>query len=258
MSTHSRIRGPQRWAFNFTLKERCTFERIENPPDIELRTERNNNGTVGIIGFEITVPSRSQKKARNSAVTQAYRLKDILALLSKQYIDCSLTGEAIIRPDGSRKLLTQTTIRSHRRGTAKATNLGRRKFPSLITGLNLQPSLQNLVEGFKNANNGLEAYENERYELMIREFYLVIEEEVDAKRFPKGDKYKFLRHAVSHAGVLNNSTINGLSDPKYFPKGYFDLPNNRFDHYSSKNQKNVKKEAKKLMRIALNQLRQQL
>jgi hypothetical protein len=94
--------------------------------------------------------------------------------------------------------------------------------------------------------------------LMIREFYLVIEEEVEAKRLPQGEKYKFLRHAVSHAGVLRNNTIKGLTHPKYFPQGYFDLPNNRFDHYSSKNRKNVKKEAKKLMRIALRHLRQQL
>ena len=51
-----------------------------------------------------------------------------------------------------------------------------------------------------------------------------------------------------HGHILNlrrNNTIKGLTDPKYFPQGYFDLPNNRFDHYSSKNRKNVKKEAKK-------------
>jgi hypothetical protein len=114
-----------------------------------------------------------------------------------------------------------------------------------------------LVEKLHCANKSLVAHSYELYEVMIREFYFVLEKDVKDNKFPQGIKYKFLRHALSHPGPLKKYTKQGLRDN--FPKDYFDFTDDcTFDRSSSKNLEHVKIEAMELMKIAVNHIQGQL
>jgi len=244
------------WEFSYTLSDKCTFQDIHEPPGIQLTIENNEDGTKTVSGFRIRVNSPTQENANDTAERQAKKFVDILAVISTIPLGFTFTSVEMYRPDG-KKRITSFTAKYEKFVSGKPLELSKGNIPKLINTLNLQGKDQQLVDGLASASAGLKAYRNGMYEVMIRDFYLVIEKEVDDRKFPRGIKYKYLRHALSHSGRLRDSTKKGLL--KHFKQGYFDFTTNcEFDHSSPKNRRNVMKEAMKLRKIALAYMRRQL
>lgn len=63
-----------------------------------------------------------------------------------------------------------------------------------------------LNQGLAHAQNGLKALLDYNFSQAIREFFLVIEH----TNIPEKEKYKYLRHAVSHIQLVSNTTLDAF------------------------------------------------
>jgi ribosomal protein S17E len=233
----------------FTLNEKCSFPQIQPPPGIELETENNEDGTKTIVSFVVTVKKAdTEEQAWSIAASQAKRLVDLLAVLSGKHLGYTLSGRDIRITGGMKKMYA---IFTHKYNiNSQPVDLSQGKFPKLIEALEPQGRDVRLLETLNHANNGLEAAENSLYEVMIKEFYLAMADKVEAR------KYGPLRDALSHHTQLKPKTIKKLKDN--FGKGYFDLPNGKFDHSSAKNIEHLQIQATELMNIAIGYIRKEL
>ncbi len=151
---------------------------------------------------------------------------------------------------GGRTTVTSTTSSGYDKISAEPLDLSKGNVAKLITTLKPKGKDRRLADRISNANNGLEAYRNELYEVMIKEFYLAIADKAKAR------KYKPLRNVLSHHEGLKPWTRKKLE--QNFGKGYFELPYGKFDHSSPKNKEDLKKEAMQIMKIALEYIRREL
>jgi hypothetical protein len=186
--------------FNFTLSEERSFIQIQPPRGIKLETKDNNDGTKSVTGFVVTVKASTEDEALNRAKTEAKRLVDVLAVLSGGHLGYTLTGHNMRSPDGRGKVY-KTFIGKYNINSSELVDLSQGNFPNLIKTLEPQDKDRRLVERLHHANNGLEAAKNNLYEVMIKEFYLAMEDKEEAK------KYEPLRHTLSHYGQIRPSTI---------------------------------------------------
>jgi hypothetical protein len=234
---------------HFTLNGRCNFQKVRRLSGIHLETKRNKDNTTSIQGFKVRVESFTEEEALDTAKIKAKRLVDILAVLSGGHLSYFLRDHSIQSP-GGRTRVTSTIRSAYDIISPQPLDLRRRNVARLITTLKPKGKDRRLSDRIGYANNGLEAYRNELYGVMIKEFYLAIADK------PRARKYKPLRHALSHHERLEPWTRKKLE--KNFGKGYFDLPYGKFDHSSPKNRENLQKEAIKIMEIALGYLRREL
>jgi hypothetical protein len=235
--------------FNFTLSEERSFIQIQPPPGIKLETKDNNDGTKSVTGFVVTVKASTEDEALNRAKTEAKRLVDVLAVLSGGHLGYTLTGHNMRSPDGRGKVY-KTFIGKYNINSSELVDLSQGNFPNLIKTLEPQDKDRRLVERLHHANNELESAKNNLYEVMIKEFYLAMEDKEEAK------KYEPLRHTLSHYGQIRPSTIKKLEEN--FEKEYFELPYCIFDHSSPKNIEHLQIQAKELMDIAMDYIRKAL
>jgi hypothetical protein len=85
---------------------------------------------------------------------------------------------------------------------------------------------------------------------MIRDFYLAIADK------PEAAKYEPRRDDLNHHESIFETAIIRLEDN--FGKGYFTLPDGKFDHRSSKNIQNLAIQANELMKLALQHIHREL
>jgi hypothetical protein len=169
---------------------------------------------------------------------------DVLAVLSGGHLGYTLTGHNMRSPDG-RGEVYKTFIGKYNINSSELVDLSQGNFPNLIKTLEPQDKDRRLVERLHHANNELESAKNNLYEVMIKEFYLAMEDKEEAK------KYEPLRHTLSHYGQIRPSTIKKLEEN-------FELPYCIFDHSSPKNIEHLQIQAKKLMDIVMDYIRKEL
>jgi hypothetical protein len=129
-------------------------------------------------------------------------------------------------PDG-RNTVSKILRSRYNINSSELVDLSQGNYPRLIKTLELQGKAVRLVERLHHANNGLEAAKNNLNEVMIKEFYLVMEDKEEAR------KYEPLRHVLSHYGQIRPDTLKQLK--ANFGEDYFALPNDKFDHSSARN-----------------------
>ena len=96
---------------------------------------------------------------------------------------------------------------------------------------------------------GIESYYQSEHAESIRQFYQVVEHL--PSKFPTLEKYKPLRHALSHFGPVFPDTITNLETE--FGINYFTfISTNSFDYTSPSNLKNLKKEAECMFNTIVN------
>jgi hypothetical protein len=169
--------------FNFALSEECSVLQIELPPGIKFETKDNNDndGTKSVTGFVVTVKASTEDEALNRAKTEAKRLVDILAVLFGGYLGFTLRGHNMRSPDG-RNTVSKTLRSRYNINSSELVDLSQGNYPRLIKTLELQGKDVRLVERLHHANNGLEAAKNNLNEVMIKEFYLVMEDKEEARK----------------------------------------------------------------------------
>lgn len=244
------IQGRFDWIFTFGLTERCPYMSIENSSSIELKTEMDEDkNTRYVTGFSMSIKDSSEEEAKNKAERQAKVLTDIISVKRERYVSYYGIGYNMIRPDKTQRV-TRDLILKYNILKDLEIDLKDNKIASSIK--NDLPQNQQ----FHHASLGLRASEFELYDVMVREFYQVIE--IDKSILPNEcAKYEPLRNALSHLGELQMETRQGLEDN--FGKDYFELTTrNQFDSTSPKNKDHLKAMANDLRRIAMNHLSKKL
>jgi hypothetical protein len=215
--------------------------------------------TKFVSGFTVSVNSPTEKDAKDTAEKQTKILVDILAVLTITPLEYTLTGFEIYRPGGGNAIISSLASGYLKFGMGKATDLSKGNYRKLLQTAQPKGNDQDLVHAVGSANAGLKAEVYRMYEVMVRDYFLVIEKAVKSGKLKQGAKYKHLRDALSHSGRLRKETRDGLTDTNNFPQDYFDFtPYGEFDHTSNKNRQNVKDEAINLKQIALNYLKAEL
>lgn len=236
--------------FHFTLSRECNFIQIQPPSGIKLKIKDNDVGTKSVYGF-VVVPVKgiTEDEVENIANTKAKKFVDQLALLSGGDLSYYPDGDSI-RPPVGRTKVSRTFIAKYNIDSPETIDLSQGNFANLIETVKLKGDDRRLAHRLNHFNNGLEAAKNGRSEVMIKEFYLAIEDKWKAR------KYKFLRHALSHSGRLDSRTRKKLENN--FGKGYFDMPNGILDHSSPKNIDHLRIQANELRNIDMDYLRKEL
>jgi hypothetical protein len=248
------------WDFHFNLNYECSFEDIHGPPGITLKSRVHDDGKTKIVsGFTVRVNSPTEEDAKDIAEKQAKILVDILAVLSTTPLEYTLTGFEMYRPEGGNAIISSLTSSYLKFGIGRPTDLNKGNYRKLIQTPQPKGNDQDLAHAVSSANAGLKAEGYKLYEVMVRDYYLVIEKAVKNGKLNQGAKYKHLRDSLSHSGILQKDTKDGLTDTNNFPQDYFDLtPYGEFDHTSNKNRQHVKDEAINLKQIGLNYLKAEL
>ena len=212
-----------------------------------------------VSGFTVRVNSPTEEDAKDTAEKQAKILVDILAVLSTTPLEHTLTGYEMYSPEGGNAVISSLTIGYLKFGMGRAADLNKGNYRKLLQTSQPQGNDQDLAHAVSSANAGLKAEGYKMYEVMVRDYFLIIEKAVKCGKFNQGAKYKYLRDALSHSGKLRKDTKDGLTDTNNFPQDYFDFTSyGEFDHTSNKNRQNVKAEAIKLKQLALNYLKAEL
>ena len=207
------------WDFHFKLNYECSFEDIQPPSGITLTTRIHEDGKTKIVSeYTVRVNSPTEEDAKDTAEKQAKILVDILAVLSTTPLEYTLTGFEMFRPEGGNAIRSSLPIRYLKFGMGRATDLSKGNYRKLLQTPNqLKGNDQDLAHAVSSANAGLKAEGYEMYEVMVRDYYLVIEKAVKNGKLNQGAKYKCLRDALSHSGKLQNDTKDGLTDTNNFP-----------------------------------------
>ena len=238
------------WIFEFGLTERCPYLSIENSNSIQLKSEIDEHkNTRCITGFSISIKDSTEEESKDKVDRQAKVLTDIISVKRERYVSYYGIGYDMIRPDKTHRVTRDLILRYNILKDLEI-DLKENKVASSIK--NDLPQNQQ----FHHASLGLRASEFELYDVMVREFYQVIE--IDKSILPNEcAKYEPLRNALSHLGELQMETRQGLEDN--FGKDYFELTTrNQFDSTSPKNKDHLKAMANDLRRIAMNHLSKKL
>lgn len=238
------------WIFSFGLTERCPYTSIENSSSIVLKTEVDKDKNTGYItGFSISIKDSTEEEAKNKAERQAKVLTDIISIKRERYVSYYGIGCNMIRPDKTQRVTRDLIVKYDIRKDLEI-DLKENKVASSIK--NDLPQNQQL----HHASLGLRASEFELYDVMVREFYQVIE--IDKSVLSNEcAKYEPLRHALSHPLELQVDTKQRLEGN--FGKDYFELTRrNQFEFTSPKNKDHLKTAANDLRRIAMNHLSKKL
>jgi hypothetical protein len=176
-------------------------------------------------------------------------LTDIISVKRERYTGYYPTGQSMIRPDMTRRVTGKRTIRYN---ILKDLKLSLKECRIAASIKNDLPQNQQ----FYHASLGLRASEFELYDVMIIEFYKVIE--VDRNILSNEcKKYEPLRDVLSHPDEIRPETRERLKTE--FGDSYFDLTRRgEFDYHSSKNKQHLRIEADKLRKIAMNNLTKKL
>jgi len=233
---------PDQWEFVFSLNEECQFTDVKGLRDIQLKFKDVGPNSKLVTGFHINVEGYTQNEALSTANEHAKRLTDLLALECGKHLRYQLSGYTKINPHGKQtvgKTVTMDAILI----VGKPIDLSKGILASLIK------NNSDLTQRLHHANQGLEAAKNKLYEIMIKEFYLVID-----GVFPQNStKFMSLRDVLSHHGQLRQETIQRLNQD--FGTGYFEFTSkNGFDHNSPNNIAKLKVESRALMEIAMRYL----
>ena len=235
------------WIFSFGLTERCPYSCIENSNSIELKTEVDKDkNTKYITGFSISIKDSTEDEAKNQAERQAKVLTDVVSVKRERYVSYYGIGYSMIRPDKTQRVTRDLIPKYNILPRDLAIDLKQNR-----VALSIKNDLPRNQQ-FHHASLGLRASEFELHDVMIREFYQVIE--IDKGVLPNEcAKYEPLRHALSHPLELRANTRQSLENN--FGKGYLELTRrNQFDFTSPKNKDHLKTVANGLMRIAMNHL----
>jgi hypothetical protein len=235
--------------FHFTLSRQPRFIQIKPPPGIKLDIRDNDVGTKSVYGFTATAKASTEDEVENIANTMAKKFVDSLAYHSGGEISYHCNGSSIHPPVGLTKV-SKTLIVKYNIDSPETIDLSQGNFANLINTLKLKGDDRRLADRLSHINNGLEAAKTGRSEVMIKEFYLAIEDKWKAR------KYTPLRHAMNHIGRLKRGTRKKLKDN--FGKGYFDMPDGIFDHSSPKNIEHLRIQANELRNIAMDYIRKEL
>jgi hypothetical protein len=251
------------WDFYFNLNHECTFEDIREPSDIKLKMKVHDDGrTKTVSGFEVQVNSATEQNAKDIAEKQAKKLVDILGVLSETPLGYTLAGFRMHSPNSSQ---SGTRIRKigigkyQKFGFGKPADLSKGNLRRLIERPTLMGNDQHLVDALGSANAGLKAYEHEMYEVMVRDFYLVIEKEVNNGKLNLGAKYKYLRDALSHSGRLRKiQKMDWWTQITFHKIILISHPTMNLTTASPKNRQHVRDKAIKLKDITINYLKGQV
>jgi hypothetical protein len=235
--------------FHFTLSTQPRFIQIKPPPGIKLDIRDNDVGTKSVYGFTATAKASTEDEIENIANTMAKKFVDSLAYHSGGDLSYHCDGSSIRPPVGMTKVSKEFIVK-YDIDSPETIDLSQGNFANLIKTAMLKGDHRRLADRLSHINNGLEAAKGGRSEVMIKEFYLAIEDKWKAR------KHQPLRHALSHSGRLKPWTRKKLE--KNFGKGYFELPNGIFDHSSPKNIKHLQIQANELRNIAMDYIRKEL
>jgi len=238
------------------LSDECRFIDIKGPPGIDLKINHEKDGMKSVREFIVKLQSFTEEEALEEARIQAKTLVDILAVLSAKHLGYNLAGYRIYDPNRINKIgssggkVGASVIIKYDNESPEPVDLSQGKIVQLIKTFKPVGKIRSLVDRLSHANDGLEAARNKLYEVMIRDFYLAIADK------PEATKYEPLRNVLSHHEQIKLDTLKKLKDN--FGEDYFDLPDDKFDHRSSKNIKNLEIEANKLMKLAMEDIHREL
>jgi hypothetical protein len=193
------------WIFDFGLTERCPYTSIENPNSIQLKTQVDDDcKSQYITGFSILIRDSTEEEAENKVDRQAKVLTDIISVKRERYTGYYPTGQSMIRPDMTRRVTGKRTIRYN---ILKDLKLSLKECRIAASIKNDLPQNQQ----FYHASLGLRASEFELYDVMIIEFYKVIE--VDRNILSNEcKKYEPLRDVLSHPDEIRPETRERLKN----------------------------------------------
>ena len=177
--------------------------------------------------LEITINTNDKELGLISANRKVLLICNLLSFRTKQAIIPTFRGYYINNVDNSSHVLGSATFKV-------VDDIELKISPNEFS--NMEES--NLSDTYEHYKRGLFALdENNDPITAIREFYLIIENNITKFQTTGLLKYKFLRDALSHATPLYENTINKLK--KEFGENEFDFVQNRFDYLSGKNPKKL-------------------
>jgi hypothetical protein len=239
--------------FHFTLNGRNRFQDIKGRPCVELETKDNEDGTKSVTAFTITVESSSEEEALSVAQSQAKKLVDILAVLSGGHLGYTLSDHEISSPDRRRKMLEKSIEFSYDINSGPV-DLGKNSITQAIRTRKPKDRELTLVQSLGYVNEGLGAYTNSLWQVMIKEFHLALGDKLEPR------KYDHLRNALSHNQELSSSKRTKTKEcvDKDFP-GCFDWTSrDTLDYSSDKTIQSLRKIAIEIMNLALEYVRKNL
>ena len=181
----------------FELTESVSVSGLKNNSStIELDFESNSNM---LKGFRITVPNFQNKSVIKKAYQLAYRFTNLISLRTGMYIFHKRAKQII------NNVITDNIV-----------SFGMDTILTKLVNLDMENSeMKCLLEMDSKENqqlahfsNGLRSLKDGNYADSIKEFYQVIENEIPLHL----KKYKYLRHGVSHAELINSTTIDTLKN----------------------------------------------
>jgi hypothetical protein len=242
--------GEYEGTFHFTLNGRCNFQEVHGLPDIQLETKDNQDGTKSVQGFIIRVKSSSEEGALNTAKSQAKRLVDILAVSCGGHLGYTLSGQQISTPDGRNTLRKRFRVR-YDIISWKPVDLSKGNITKAIKTREPKGRDLTFVQSLGYANEGLGAYSNELYQVMIKQFHLALGDRPEAR------KYDSIRDAVSHHQELESRGTKQRVEND-FPGKFVWTTNDTLDYSSDKTKQSLREIALEIMNIALQHIRKSL
>lgn len=203
------VNNEARWKAIFELNNPVKINSVKNTGDIKFILEEDK-----IIEMEITTPIMDQDNAVLYVKMMCNRVLDVIASLS------GINAEAFYR--GMTEITDNPIKRVH--AAIKVTSTLIRLIDLDLTTENIRNILQNkdskLVRQVAHYRRGLLS---EDIVEKIREFYLVLEDENQ----DIADKYKYIRHVVSHPKVDHQKSkeeaIKLLGKPYFDPSSEKDI-----------------------------------
>jgi hypothetical protein len=200
-----------KWKAVFKLvPERIGVSQVKDLPDVKLLTDVIGNNRY-ITSIEITTPDSSFVDAINYSKLIANRCVDMISYIVGFGVSCSLSQINEIGPPGTVK--TGAVFCTIDAVLSKMQNVD-------ITTTSFSNALQNrdrkLVRQLSHYRLGLLSSDIVE---KIREFYQVLEDEY-TKNHPSIEKYKYVRHLVSHPELTKSRSKEEAE--KIVGKSYFD------------------------------------
>jgi hypothetical protein len=154
---------------------------------------------TAVSGFEITIEGSTEEKISNAIEQVASRLTNILSSITGNPINYKPPKIKKIR-NGQTSSIVSSTLKIGWLRSIGIDNIDISKLSSLLD------SDSKLSMQLAHAHNGQRAFFRNDFPHAIREFYLVFE----YTGRPEDQKYKNLRHAVSHVRLCDPNAINDL------------------------------------------------
>ena len=243
MSSSPSSSGATEYEVSYVLPEPFDCEKLENSSSIVFDADYNGKA-YSVKGFTLTVMAKNEHEMKEKANKKAERLVQNMTLKGRGYVKYVYEGFRTKTPNasGRRTLRKEFTGSYHIRAMIDKLDLNSNQAISSIMQ-NDQDMQRYHVRLAK------EAEENGQYANMYKELFQVIEKEILLKDY---NKYKSLRDALSHQTELDRAKPKV---EKYFGKRRYDFTtNDEFDHNSTKNRENLKKDAEDLKDVVIEHL----